>query len=279
MLLKSKSYFKDQSNFFSKLSTINDNNNHNHEFIEIFYVISGTAYHTLNGVKSKIGLGDLYIIRQTDFHFFTRIEGEDMLHRDLLVRSDIFKSVCDMLSDDFFDKISSARSVHVNIGSNAIAKNENTFTSILYHSYNSPKTTEILYKFLILDILKAYFKSQLSESSKQKQSRQIITLILETLNRPESFSLSAKQILNGLQYDHSYICKLFKAHTGITISEYINNNRLEYAYTLLKSSSLSLQEIAYTVGYQNYSYFYRAFVKRFNSPPKKTQLGMTRTID
>ena len=279
MLLKSKNYFKVESNFFSKLSAVNDNNDHSHEFIEIFYVVSGSAYHTLNGIKSKIVPGDIYIIRLTDSHHFSKIENENILHRDFLIKEDAFKSVCATLSDDFYEKILSGYCVCFNLSSNTIAKNENAFTSILYHSYNSPKTSEILYKFLLLDILKAYFNSQISEAPKQKQSKQIISRIIETLNKPASFSLSARQVLNNLQYDHSYICKLFKAHTGITMSEYINNNRLEHAYTLIKSSSMSLQEIAYSVGYQNYSYFYRAFIKRFKSTPKKTQLATSRIED
>ena len=74
MLLKSKNYFKAESNFFSKLSAVNDNNDHSHEFIEIFYVVSGSAYHTLNGIKSKIVPGDIYIIRLTDSHHFSKID-------------------------------------------------------------------------------------------------------------------------------------------------------------------------------------------------------------
>ncbi len=269
MLLKNKDYFKTQNNLFSELSTVNDNDDHNHEFIEIFYVISGTVYHTLNGIKSKIGPGDIYIIRLNDSHHFTKIESEYILHRDFFIKEDIFKSVCTVLSNDFYKKISSECCVHFNLSPNVISKNEEAFTSILYNFYNSSETTEILYKFVLLDILKAYFNTHLTVVSQQKPPKQIILRILEMLNKPESFSLSAKQILNTLQYNHSYICKLFKAHMGITISEYINNNRLEYANTLIKSSSMSLQEIAHIVGYRNYSYFYRSFVKHFKISPKQ----------
>ena len=57
----------------------------------------------------------------------------------------------------------------------------------------------------------------------------------------------------------------------MTITEYINRNRLEYAYTLMKNSKMSLNEIALATGYQNYSYFYRAFTSYFKITPKKAQ--------
>ena len=41
----------------------------------------------------------------------------------------------------------------------------------------------------------------------------------------------------------SYICRLFKKHTGMTITQYTNNVRLEKIEDLLKNTNRSLEEI------------------------------------
>ena len=49
LFLANTHYFKTGTSFFTKISNENNNMSHTHEFIEIFYVISGSALHSING--------------------------------------------------------------------------------------------------------------------------------------------------------------------------------------------------------------------------------------
>jgi transcriptional regulator GlxA family with amidase domain len=44
---------------------------------------------------------------------------------------------------------------------------------------------------------------------------------------------------------------------------------------LLKNTTLSVEEIAIAVGYENKSYFHRIFIKKFETTPKKYRTDST----
>src|SRR5882762_5957070 len=57
----------------------------------------------------------------------------------------------------------------------------------------------------------------------------------------------------------SYLQRLFKNQTGISIGEFLTEHRLQRAARLLRSSLMSVKEIAHVVGYGHSSSFIRAF--------------------
>ena len=56
-----------------------------------------------------------------------------------------------------------------------------------------------------------------------------------------------------------YICKLFKRHTGLNLTEYISRLRVERAKELLQNPQARISEIAYEVGFQSLTHFNRVF--------------------
>jgi AraC-like DNA-binding protein len=61
-----------------------------------------------------------------------------------------------------------------------------------------------------------------------------------------------------------YFCRFFKKVTGTTFKEYLLRIRIDKAKELLMKYNMSVTEIAYQVGFENLSYFFRVF-KRFTS--------------
>ena len=57
--------------------------------------------------------------------------------------------------------------------------------------------------------------------------------------------------------------------TGMTPGEFIKHIRLKKAATLLSSTSLNVTEIFYRTGFNNQSYFFREFRKRYNCAPNE----------
>lgn len=56
-----------------------------------------------------------------------------------------------------------------------------------------------------------------------------------------------------------YVCSLFKKHTGMTIVEYIDNERIDLAKRLMIISDSPLYEIAERCGFSDYNYFSSIF--------------------
>lgn len=66
---------------------------------------------------------------------------------------------------------------------------------------------------------------------------------------------------------HSHLQHLFKQQTGSRLGQVMLEQRLLKAAHLLESSSMSVKEIAYAVGYEHTSSFIRAFERRFAQAP------------
>ena len=67
----------------------------------------------------------------------------------------------------------------------------------------------------------------------------------------------------------SYLQRLFKQQTGVSMAEWLNEQKLQRAAHLLANSYLSVKEIAYTIGYEHASSFIRAFERRFAQAPAR----------
>ena len=64
-----------------------------------------------------------------------------------------------------------------------------------------------------------------------------------------------------------YISKYIKEKLGMTFGELVKKIRMKKAKALLKSSNMTVENIALTVGYQNVEHFNRMFKKTYNMTP------------
>ena len=64
-----------------------------------------------------------------------------------------------------------------------------------------------------------------------------------------------------------YLSKYIKEKTGITFGDNVKKIRMKKAKSLLKSSNMTVEKIALSVGYQNVEHFNRVFKKTYNMTP------------
>lgn len=77
--------------------------------------------------------------------------------------------------------------------------------------------------------------------------------------------LSNKAIASIAFVSEDYVGQFFKSLTNCNLQEYIENQRLEKAFQLLKSQPDNVQEIAHKVGFKDAAYFSRRFKMKFGS--------------
>lgn len=75
----------------------------------------------------------------------------------------------------------------------------------------------------------------------------------------------------------SYLSKLFKKETGKSISEYIQDKKIETASNMLIYSELSPAEISSILAFHSQSYFTEIFRKKMGMTPKKYQIKYFRS--
>lgn len=103
-----------------------------------------------------------------------------------------------------------------------------------------------------------------SMSSYSAPIRQILVTVDASLTGDLSLSRFAKELF----LNTSYLSSLFKKEVGMTLTDYVNKNRIEYAKKLLKSTTLSIQDIAASSGIPDIHYFTRLFRRETGMSPR-----------
>ncbi|MDR0707994.1 MAG: AraC family transcriptional regulator, partial [Treponema sp.] len=79
--------------------------------------------------------------------------------------------------------------------------------------------------------------------------------------------VSMADLIAAFGHNKDYFNHMIKRHTGMTYSAFLQNIRLEKAELLLQSTEFPVEQIARKVGYENLSYFYRIFTRKFAMKP------------
>jgi AraC-like DNA-binding protein len=84
-----------------------------------------------------------------------------------------------------------------------------------------------------------------------------------------SNNISVQDIARHVGLDRTYLYRIFKETTGMSIQSYIQHTRLEKACHLLKCSNLSSSQIALLCGYSSAQHFSSCFKKETGLSPSK----------
>lgn len=82
-------------------------------------------------------------------------------------------------------------------------------------------------------------------------------------------SITVQDIADHLNMNRSYLHRLFKSFTGVSIQNYLLDYRIRQACILLQNISLSVRSVAHTVTYADPLYFTRIFYQKMGISPRE----------
>ena len=91
--------------------------------------------------------------------------------------------------------------------------------------------------------------------------------ILAYIRENPTADLSAGALAARFSYHKNYINHLLKAETGRTLGECVRASRIARARAILSEGEVSLTELALSLGYYDYSHFYKAFLAETGRSP------------
>lgn len=140
-----------------------------------------------------------------------------------------------------------------------------------YFDLGNPED-DILLQSLILKLV--HTLHQAAPTAKLKHSpksnnHKVIEKAVEHINTNLASDLSLENLSESFNYTPIYFHKLFKASTGKTLREYVEEQRLRKAIELMLSTEMTLTQIAYECGFSSQSYFNYAFKKKMGHSPRE----------
>lgn len=91
--------------------------------------------------------------------------------------------------------------------------------------------------------------------------------------------LSLKAHAGYLNVNSSYLSTLFKKETGQTLTEFVNQKRIQHGILLLNSTNMQIQTVAQHCGIPDINYFTRMFKKQVGKTPSEYRQGVLQHAD
>lgn len=92
---------------------------------------------------------------------------------------------------------------------------------------------------------------------------------IQFINNHTNDMIGISEVVSHIGKSKTYTTEKFKKEMGVTINEYIINQKLIEAKSLLKHSTKSLTEISYYLCFSSQSYFQNLFKKKYGVTPQK----------
>ena len=90
----------------------------------------------------------------------------------------------------------------------------------------------------------------------------------EYIEKNLSSVIDIARMCEELSVGRTRLYEIFKKEAGMGIAKYINRRRMHRAKKLLKTSEMTIPEIAEAVGFTDYNYFSRVYKKTYGKSPR-----------
>lgn len=247
---------------------------HSHNYLEINYILSGEVTQVLDGNKITLKQGEMVFISKNSKHEFLPA-GEDDILLNFIVLPEFFDYII-----PFIDKSGNLKKFLLNLLSNTDESNsiifrvsdceqvQNLIKNILISfEENDERINDLLRNYFLLLIYELLKHTDQAEETKAANYDSII--LFKTYNYIENnySSGSLKELCEILNENYNYLCKRIKKLTGFSFQKLLENERIKVAKTLLATTDINVNDIAYHVGYNNLTFFYKLFKKEVGISP------------
>lgn len=115
------------------------------------------------------------------------------------------------------------------------------------------------------------YATRMKNLRKKKITSKPIAKCIDYISEHLHVNITLDELATQVKLNPSYLSRLFKKETGMTISNYIQHTKIETAKNMLIYSDYSSAEIASILAFSDQSYFTEVFHKYTGLTPKKYQ--------
>lgn len=249
---------------------------HSHDFLELAYVLKGSAIHNWDNASAEINEGDYFVIDYRSQHSY-------------VAKTNDFELINCLFLPEFIDSsLMNCRSLGTLISSYQIHFNKDFFAkspSACIYKDEDGKAKELLLKMLkefsdqapgylqiirsaIIELLVTTMRMIYLDFTPYEDDNDT-DKILRCIATEYINDLSLGEICQRFGYSFSYLSAKLKKETGFTFTKLLKKARIEESMRLLAHTKKPISVISSDVGYTDIKSFYSAFKEIANTTPAK----------
>lgn len=235
---------------------------HTHNFCEIFIMLSGNAYHTANGKRRKLRERDVIFIRPDDVHKYSETSGEVFSFLNLTFTRETLGEVFSYLGEGFpSESLMSAEAppaARLTRGEVESLRSRMQIMGAIAPGDGAAERTAI--RILIMELFINHFSD--FTSHKERMPEWLDDLCVK-MRGGGNFTEGAARMteLSGKSREH--LSRSMKKHLGVSVTEFVNELRLNYIANMLTNSNKKIAEIIFESGFNTISRATSLFKARY----------------
>jgi len=249
---------------------------HFHNEYEIYYLYNGARRYIIEEQTYDLTKGSLIFVNKQDVH--RTVEYLAPEHDRLLIEfsekpiAACLKQAFDISLADFFYKNHGI--YHCDLAEQALV--EHLFHDIADEITSKQAGYEKIITLRISELIFHIHRSQdirkprsVSPTAVLPRKFQLVQEVRDFIATPDGKFTSLEDLALKFYVDKSYLSRIYKESTGLTVHESLNIKRIKFTQDLIANTDYPLHEIAAKAGFQSLTYFERVFRKHTDTSPLK----------
>ena len=246
---------------------------HNHDFVELMTVVSGSITHRIGGQSIILGEGDILMMNKHVVHSIDATDERD-IGINIIISDAFLAAVAPDLADTVFKSFVKENSnpqgepayLHFSTAGNKQICNltENLIMELSNRSFDRTVltgTVSLLLRYLSLQ-REALLRGGVTYGKREARRLQISSYISSSYR-----SASLSELARQTYLSEPYLSRIIKETFGIGFKELLISERMRRAEELIQKTDMPISAVIRSVGYDNESYFHREFKSRFGTSP------------
>lgn len=244
---------------------------HSHEYVECTYIISGSVTHIINGQTLVLNKGDFVLFNEKSAHEILACSENDIA-MNFITKPAFIKQLLKASSEnDDFSQFITRNYINSSQKTYFLFKDiPQDIKSILhliinhYFSNDLQETINVLFIYVLIEL---FTKHLLSVEHNSPYDTGYLVLYTKKYIEKEYYNGNLETLSNLLSTNYSYLSSCIKKELGFSFKQLQQQKRLEVALRLIEKSTIPIKEVAYMVGYENMTFFYKIFKQQYGSNP------------
>jgi len=235
---------------------------HYHDYFELFLMLEGQTLHMVNDTQISLSKGCLVFIRPEDRHDYLSIQGKAFSFLNIPFTARTCRELFAYLGPGFPGQslLESRLPPQRQLSDYEFTRLQRRMDAIMGLDPSDSGSRMTALRILLFDIFTRHFADA-------PQSREPMPLWLEevcaAMRRDGNFIQGTARFFSLTDRTREHVSRTMKRCTGQTVSEYVNDLRLNYIANMLRSSNHSVTQIIFESGFNNVSWACQLFREKY----------------